>query len=190
MTKPLDPIDFGEKYIVHPDGCVWRKPYTIYRNNQYTTKPFPVLKKEGWVSTRIRKAGKGQGGGYESIDLDKTWLVHRLVASLFIPNPDNLPDVNHIDGNRSNNHVSNLEWSSRSDNQKHAYKEIGRQRKSKVTDIQKREIYDLRNKEGLPLKAIADLYNINFRTVSAIAKGHRFIFREKDNANATEELQT
>lgn len=38
------------------------------------------------------------------------YSVHRLVASLFIPNPDNLPCINHKDENRSNNHVSNLEW--------------------------------------------------------------------------------
>ena len=47
--------------------------------------------------------------------------VHRLVAEAFLPNPDNLEEVNHIDSNRANNHVSNLEWVSHSDNMKHAY---------------------------------------------------------------------
>lgn len=46
--------------------------------------------------------------------------VHRLVAKAFIPNPDNLPQVNHIDGNKQNNATSNLEWINNSDNQIHA----------------------------------------------------------------------
>lgn len=46
---------------------------------------------------------------------------HRLVAELFLPNPDGLREVNHIDGNKQNNAVENLEWSTRSANLHHAY---------------------------------------------------------------------
>lgn len=59
--------------------------------------------------------------GYLNIELSKNCVkkhhsIHRLVAEAFIPNPDNLPIVNHKDENPNNNHVSNLEWCTRSYN--------------------------------------------------------------------------
>lgn len=46
--------------------------------------------------------------------------IHRAVAELYIPNPNNLPQVNHIDGNKLNNHYTNLEWMSNRQNKDHA----------------------------------------------------------------------
>ena len=52
----------------------------------------------------------------------KQFYVHRLIAEYFIPNPKNLPQVNHIDGNKLNNSLDNLEWVTVQDNVIHAYK--------------------------------------------------------------------
>lgn len=65
--------------------------------------------------------------GYCTIKLCKEnklyyFMVHRLVAQTFIPNPNDLPQVNHKDGNKQNNNVDNLEWCTQSYNMKHAYK--------------------------------------------------------------------
>jgi len=66
-----------------------------------------------------------QRDGYYHVNLSKenqvkTYLVHRLVALAFIPNPSDKPQVNHIDGNKLNNLVENLEWVTQSENMQHA----------------------------------------------------------------------
>lgn len=59
--------------------------------------------------------------GYYGVKLrNRTYYVHRLIAEAFIPNPDNLPQVNHIDKDRSNNSIDNLEWCSPQHNIEHS----------------------------------------------------------------------
>jgi hypothetical protein len=64
--------------------------------------------------------------GYKTVMLCKdrkqtSAYVHRLVAKAFLSNPENKPDVNHLDGNKSNNKLENLEWCTESENLNHAY---------------------------------------------------------------------
>lgn len=66
------------------------------------------------------------GNGYQVVNLkvngtQKMMTVHKLVAQAFIENPNNLPEVNHKDGDKSNNRVGNLEWCTHSENAKHAH---------------------------------------------------------------------
>jgi hypothetical protein len=59
-------------------------------------------------------------------NIGKKVLIHRLVANQFIPNPLNLPEVNHKDGNKRNNNVENLEWSSSIDNMLHYRQQVSK----------------------------------------------------------------
>lgn len=69
--------------------------------------------------------------GYRKVILSQrgfryTFLVHRLLAKAFIPNPENKPCINHINGIRSDNRIENLEWCTMSENSIHSYKVLGR----------------------------------------------------------------
>lgn len=77
---------------------------------------------ETWVKPKILKLRARKDGRLDvTIQRQGQKLIHRLVATIFIPNPKNLPQVNHKDGNPLNNKVSNLEWVTRTENLKHSY---------------------------------------------------------------------
>ena len=77
------------------------------------------------VTTSKIKPTQDNGKGYKQyyVQINKKRYIqyaHRLVAKYFISNPDEKTEVNHIDGNKANNHVSNLEWSTLQENREHA----------------------------------------------------------------------
>lgn len=79
------------------------------------------IKKNGEIYTPyIRGGHKGSRYLCLSINTPHSGYIHRIVASTFIPNPENKRTVNHIDGDKTNNAVSNLEWASYSENNIHA----------------------------------------------------------------------
>lgn len=109
----------------------------------------------------------------------KKKYVHRLVAIAFIPNPNNYSEVNHIDCDKTNNHVDNLEWCSRKTNLKHSY-EHGLKRcgeKHGCHKITWDAVHDIRTRE-LSQKEYGSKYGIAQCTVSAIQLGR--IWKEGD----------
>ena len=135
-------------------------------------KDFPNYEVSNLGNVRNKKTGKvlkpRQKNGYLVVDLllddvIKNLRVHRLVAKAFIPNPDNLPQVNHKDFNKSNNDVSNLEWISRADNIQHSHDNGRMQKRYEIGPVtvltveQVKECYTrvVRDSEGVNVVAIS-----------------------------------
>lgn len=100
----------------------------------------------------------------------KFFFIHRLVAIHFIENPNNKPDVNHIDGNKSNNTFTNLEWVTYKENIEHSVKNrissCGiRNGRAKLTDL---TVEEIRNDNSLTQRQLAKKYQVTQGTISRI----------------------
>ena len=105
--------NFEQYYEVSNLGNVKTLERNVWNRFSYVTRPERIMKQDtdryGYKGVCIHV------GNYK-----KRHTVHRLVAEAFIPNPYNLPEVNHKDGNKENNSADNLEWVTGSENIKHA----------------------------------------------------------------------
>ena len=129
----------------------------------------------GYYRTSIKKPNRGGTKGYK---------VHRLVAEAFIPNPDNKPQVNHIDGNKLNNRVENLEWVTGKENMEHAidtglfvpndYSKFGYVNPGKLNFEKVKEIRELHSTGKYTHEELCNMYGIGRRQISKIVNNHNW----------------
>lgn len=111
----------------------------------------------------------------------KTFRAHKCVAETFIPNPDNKPSINHIDGNKTNNNVSNLEWVTNKENSAHAWKNnLSAPHKSANRKLTEDEIAYIRS-NYVPMsrtfgaRPLARKFNVHHSTVQSILKNETYV---------------
>ena len=171
-----DIVDYEGVYQISNLG----KVKSLYRLRQCSKGAFRV------IPERVLKS-KISRGGYETVHLrtgKESWpSVHRLVASAFIPNLENKPTVNHIDGIKLNNNLTNLEWATESEQMIHAistglytppvikdytrYGEDAHSCKIKQEDV---EIIKSMRKQGRTYKYISEQFNIGISQTFRICK--------------------
>ena len=92
-----DIIGYENLYAITEDGKVWSHRLSKFLN--------PTTNKDGHLQINLSKNGT-----------KKRFYLHRLVAETYLPNPNNLPEVHHINGIRNDNRVDNLDWVSKEEN--------------------------------------------------------------------------
>lgn len=142
------------------------------------------------LGRKLKKKGRILKGievmGYLKVNLWKGGVmkihaVHRLVAIAFIPNPEGKPQINHKDGNKENNHVSNLEWCTHSENTRHAYDNDLIKRmtgtKNHMTKISECDVLKIRemHKTGkYRHKDLAEIFGVSRRHIGDIVNKKRW----------------
>jgi len=124
--------------------------------------------------------------GYVNVTLrgrglkNRVHLLHRLIAIHFIPNPKNLPTVNHIDGDKKNNSIENLEWCTYAENNEHATrtglnKHIGHLKRddhplAKLTQKKANRIRELKKEGIFSTKEISIIYQVSDSAINNLLK--------------------
>lgn len=160
---------YGGLYAASIGGSIWSHP----------KKAGGSFRKGRWLN------GKLTHHGYKSITLcrnnqQKTYFIHRIIAMLYIDNPNNYPQVNHKNSIRTDNRIENLEWCTQSMNNQHAFDHgnksptIGEScGTSKLTEKNIIEIRDMLSRK-IPQSKIAIKYGVKQSTISKINTGLRW----------------
>lgn len=149
-----------EGYLACEDGRIYSQKTNRFMVPCYDTKKYHLVS--------IRKNGK-----------TITKKVHRLIASAFIPNPNNKPQINHINGIKTDNSVKNLEWVTQSENQLHAYRtglkdDFVKRFIAKSKEINSKIVLDLET--GIFFNSTIEAANakgINYKTLIGYLSGFR-----------------
>lgn len=161
LEKVLPASRYEETHLVSSNGQIFRKTHI----GKYGTRRGRWLKpqhdRNGYIHVLI---------GAPRV----TKKLHRIIAETFIPNPDNLPVINHIDGVRDNNSIDNLEWCTQSHNVKHSFitgahipKKGTEQWRAKLNQVKVNEIRVMLN-DGVPQYTIAEQFSVNQSVISRI----------------------
>lgn len=150
-------VEIEKDYFVSIDGRV----YSRRKFNELTELKQHKAGHKGYVKVRVNR---------------KDRFVHRLVAISYLPNPCKKETVNHIDGNKQNNHVINLEWCTRSENTKHAYDTGLKKPYTGTKDRGNNKFADEWSKlfnKGISLRRIGDKYGVSHHTVLRTINKHK-----------------
>ena len=135
----------------------------------------PLVRKSGYCCYTVWRDGKMS-----------TFLVHRLMALAFIPNPDGKPHINHRDGNPSNNALDNLEWCTPMENARHAIEVLGHDPKARTlaaipfgdghykSKLTQAQVDDIRSRAAAGKINQSDVgreFGVNKRTINSLLKG-------------------
>jgi hypothetical protein len=168
----LDIDGYEGIYCVSNFGRIYSYPRTEYVKSKRTGGHYRF---RGGRFIKFHKTNIGHLQAHLHRDGEtKVFLVHRLVGKAFISNPNNHPEINHIDGNKTNNLSSNLEWVTRKENALHSTKVLCKNRgssvgTSKLTENDVLVIYDMLDL-GIRQKEIADQFNVTIFAINRINK--------------------